>query len=87
MDNPGDLTSGQNAAALVMLAFLQADCRTSEYEKELLSLCKDLNLTRDIDFKDALEDGDIETDGHLPSRITATLDDIQPSLELQWPSE
>ncbi|XP_078114020.1 BH3 interacting domain death agonist [Sander vitreus] len=84
MDNLGDLTSGQNAAALVVLAFLQADCRTSEYGKELLSLGKDLNLTRDINFKDALEDGDIETDGHLPSRITA-LDDIQPSLELQWP--
>ncbi|KAA8590455.1 hypothetical protein FQN60_014389, partial [Etheostoma spectabile] len=89
MDNLGNLTSGQNAAALVMLAFLQADCRTSEYGKELLSLGKDLNLTRDINFngpeKDSLEDGDIETDGHLPVSITAALDDIQPSVELQWP--
>ncbi|XP_028441573.1 BH3 interacting domain death agonist [Perca flavescens] len=89
MDNRGDLTSGQNAAALVMLAFLQADCRTSEYGKELLSLGKDLNLTRDINFngleKDSVEDEDLETDGHLPSRFTAALDDIQPSVELQWP--
>ncbi|XP_034734950.1 BH3 interacting domain death agonist [Etheostoma cragini] len=89
MDNLGNVTSGQNTAALVMFAFLQTDCRTSEYGKELLSLGKDLNLTRDVNFngpeKDALEDGDIETDGHLPVCITAALDDIQPSLELRWP--
>lgn len=88
MDELGNLTNGQNAA-LVILAFLQADCRTSEYGKELLSLGKELNLTRDINFngprRDALDDGDLETDGHLSSCITASLDDIQPSVELQWP--
>ncbi|XP_074487966.1 BH3 interacting domain death agonist isoform X2 [Sebastes fasciatus] len=89
MDDLGDLTSGQTAA-LVMLAFLQADCRAAaEYQKELLSLGKDFNLTRDINSNgpriDALEDGDLETDGHLASSITADLGDLQPSVELQWP--
>ncbi|XP_037624551.1 BH3 interacting domain death agonist isoform X2 [Sebastes umbrosus] len=90
MEDLGDLTSGQTAA-LVMLAFLQADCSAAaEYQKELLSLGKDFHhLTRDINSNgpriDATEDGDLETDGHLASSITAALGDLQPSVELQWP--
>ncbi|XP_049429352.1 BH3 interacting domain death agonist isoform X2 [Epinephelus fuscoguttatus] len=89
MADLGSLTSGQNAALLIF-AFLQADCRSSEYEEELFSLGKDLHLTRDINFngprKDVLDDGDLETDGHLCSCIApADIHDIQPSPELQWP--
>ncbi|XP_056272815.1 BH3 interacting domain death agonist [Pseudoliparis swirei] len=85
MDDLGNLSCGQNAA-LVILAFLQTDCRTSPYGEELLSLGKDFNLTRDVHSTgDLLEDGDLETDGHVTSCITAALSDIQPSVELQWP--
>ena len=88
MDELGDLNSGQNAA-LLMLVFLQADSSTPEFSKELLSLGKELNLSRDINFnrpcEEDLDDGDLETDGHLP--IRAALQDILPSVELQWPSE
>lgn len=82
------LTSGQNGA-LVIFAFLQADCRNSEYSQELRSLGQEINLTRDINCKglrkDPLDDGDLETDGHLPRCITASLDHFQPSVELQRP--
>ncbi|XP_033489864.1 BH3 interacting domain death agonist isoform X1 [Epinephelus lanceolatus] len=88
MADLGSLTSGQNAALLVF-AFLQADCRSSEYEEELFSLGKDLHLTRDINFngprKDVLDDEDLETDGHQCSCIAPAIHDIQPSPELQWP--
>lgn len=84
------LTSGQNGA-LVIFAFLQADCRNSEYSQELRSLGQEINLTRDIKCKglrkDPLDDGDLETDGHLPRCITASLDHFQPSVELQRPGE
>ncbi|KAM7003454.1 BH3 interacting domain death agonist [Tautogolabrus adspersus] len=87
MDNLRSLSGGPNAALLV-LTFLQADCRNPEYRKELLSLGQEIHLTRDINSprKDAgsLEDGDLETDGHLSSFIRASLDDIQPSVELQY---
>jgi len=87
MGDLGNLSCGQNAA-LVILAFLQTDCRTSPYGEELLSLGKDFNLTRDVHSTgDLLEDGDLETDGHVTSCITAALSDIQPSVELQWPRE
>lgn len=83
MDN---LTRGQNAA-LVVFAFLQADCRNSDYRRELLSLRQEIHHSRDINCNGLdihpYEDGDIETDGHLPSCITCSLDDIQPSVELQ----
>ncbi|XP_034390501.1 BH3 interacting domain death agonist [Cyclopterus lumpus] len=88
MEDLGNLSTGQNGA-LVILAFLQADCRTSEYGKELLSLGEDFNLTRDVHSsgfrRDVLEDGDLETDGHVSSCITPAFRDIQPSVELQWP--
>ncbi|XP_070764136.1 BH3 interacting domain death agonist isoform X2 [Enoplosus armatus] len=87
MDVLGNLTSGQNA--LVMLAFLQADCRGSEYEKELLSLGQEINPNRDMNCnglrKEALDDGDLETDGHLSISIPGLIDDIQPSVGLQRP--
>lgn len=79
-----NLTSGQNAA-LVVFAFLHADCRNSVYRQELLSLGQELHHSRDINCNglgiDPLEDGNLETDGHLPSCITCSLDDIQPSVE------
>ncbi|XP_068459668.1 BH3 interacting domain death agonist [Clinocottus analis] len=88
MDELGNLSSGPNAA-LIILSFLQADCRSSEYGKELFSLGKDLNLTRDVHSsgsrRDVLEDGDLETDGHVSSCIKTALSDVQPSVELQWP--
>ncbi|XP_050929491.1 BH3 interacting domain death agonist [Lates calcarifer] len=83
-----NVTGGQNAA-LVILAFLQADNRNSEYSKELLSLGQELSLTRDINCNgpriDCLDDGDLETDGHLPSNISVSLNDIQPLVALQRP--
>lgn len=90
MDDLGSLTSQENTA-LVILAFLQVDCyvRNKAFCKELLTLGNDLNLTRDINCNDrrveALDDGDLETDGHLSTCISGFLDDIQPSVELQWP--
>ncbi|XP_060892654.1 BH3 interacting domain death agonist [Labrus mixtus] len=75
MDNLGSLNGGPNAALLV-LTFLQADCRNSEYLKELHSLGQEFHLR--------LEEGELETDGHLPVFIRASLDDIQPSVELQY---
>ncbi|XP_044049388.1 BH3 interacting domain death agonist [Siniperca chuatsi] len=88
MDDLGNLTSCQNAA-LVILAFLQADCRNSEYGKELLSLGQEINLTWDISCngprKNALDDGELETDGHPAICKAPSLEDIQPSVELQRP--
>ncbi|XP_035520160.1 uncharacterized protein LOC118329918 isoform X2 [Morone saxatilis] len=88
MDDLRNLTSPQNAA-LVVFAFLQADCRNSDYKKELFSLGQDTDLMRDINcnnpWRDSPDDGDLETDGHLVSCITASLGDIQPSVELQLP--
>ncbi|XP_033997371.1 BH3 interacting domain death agonist [Trematomus bernacchii] len=85
MDELGDLNSGQNAA--LMWVFLQADSSAPEFSKELLSLGKELHFSRDINFnrpcEEDLDDGDLETDGHLP--IRAALQDILPSVELQWP--
>lgn len=88
MDVLVDLTRGQNAA-LVIFAFLQADCRNSDYRQELISLGQEINNSRDINCNglsiDPLEDGDIETDGHLPTCITCSLGDIRPSVDLQQP--
>ncbi len=92
MDDQGYLADGKNTA-LVILAFLQADC-SPEYRQELHSLGQEINLnvTRDINFngprKDALDEGDLECDGHLPTFITAdVLGDLQPSVDLQRPGE
>ncbi|XP_073328030.1 BH3 interacting domain death agonist [Pagrus major] len=86
MDDLGNLNSGKNAA-LVILAFLQADCRDSEYSKNLQSLVQEINLNRDINCnglgEDHLEDGDLESDGgHLSGSITDAVRDIQPSVGL-----
>ncbi|XP_008290571.1 BH3 interacting domain death agonist isoform X2 [Stegastes partitus] len=87
------LQNGQNAS-LVMLAFLQADCRDSDYSKELNSLGTHLNLTKDINsnshWPDSQEDEGLECDGHLPcssSSITELLHGIQPVAELRWPQD
>lgn len=88
MDDPRSGTSEQNTA-LVILAFLQSHCRNSDYRDELFSLGKELNVTRDINcngrFIDPVEDGDLETDGHLPSSTSGILNDVLPLVELQWP--
>ncbi|XP_047452320.1 BH3 interacting domain death agonist isoform X2 [Mugil cephalus] len=72
---------------LVMLAFLQADCKNPEYSNELQRLCDDLSLNRDINSNrpviESLDDGYIETDGHQPSK--PFLSDLQVSVEMQWP--
>lgn len=90
MDVLGNPTSGQNTA-LVILAFLQADCRNAEYRKEILSLGQEINLTRDINWngfwEDSQDDGALETDGHLSSCIKASRDDIHPSVDLQRPGQ
>lgn len=89
MDALGNVFCGQNKA-LVVLAFLQADCRNSEFSKELQFLRKDPSLARDINsnesWGESLDDGNLETDGHLPPS-SAFLGDIQPSVDLQWPSK
>ncbi|KAM9351830.1 BH3 interacting domain death agonist [Symphorus nematophorus] len=90
MDNLGNVTSGQDAA-LVILAFLQADCNVinPEYRKELSILGQEIIHARDINCnglkKDPLDDGDLETDGHLPSCVSPSLHGIQPSVDLQRP--
>lgn len=88
MEDLMNLPGGQNTA-LVILDFLQADCRNADYDKELHSLGRDLNITREVPCSDPriqdVDDGDLETDGHLPSCIAVSLDDIRPAVELLWP--
>ncbi|XP_041853633.1 BH3 interacting domain death agonist [Melanotaenia boesemani] len=85
MEDSGFLRNEQKAAS-VIFAFLQTDCRDSDYSKELLSLGTDLNLARDINcnghMTDSLLDGDLETDGGIQSNVL--LDDIRPQVDLQW---
>lgn len=88
MDDLWKLSIGQNAP-LVILTFLQADCRISDYDEELRDLGK--GLTRDNNCngscRDSEDNGDLETDGHLPVCISVSLDDIQPSVQLHRPGE
>lgn len=90
MDVLRNPSSGQNTA-LVIWAFLQADCRSAEYRNEIFSLGQDINLTRDINWnglrEDPPDDGALETDGHLSCCIRASWDDIQPSADLQRPGQ
>lgn len=83
MDNQGNLADEKNTA-LVIFAFLQSDCFNLGYDRELLSLHAELTLDKNYNCSriDDLDYGKLETDGHLPSSITLSLDDIQPSLEL-----
>ncbi|XP_028263805.1 BH3 interacting domain death agonist [Parambassis ranga] len=76
MDTLSDMNRGPNTA-LVVLSFLQADCRSSEYREELLSLGQIINNKSCIQ---SFDDGGFETDGHLPSKVS--LSDIHPSVEL-----
>lgn len=90
MDVVRNPSSGQNTA-LVILAFLQADCTNAEYRNEIFSLGQEINRTRDINWnglrEDPLDDGALETDGHLSICIKASRDDIQPSVDLQRPGQ
>lgn len=76
--------------AALVFAFLQADCTDLGYGDELLSLASELNIFPDIKSHgsriDSLDDGDLETDGHLSCGITVSLDDILPSVD-QWPRD
>lgn len=83
MDDMWDLSSGQHTA-LVSLAFLQANCTNEDYEQELFSLSKDLGRAKNCNGPriDAIDDGELETDGHLPTCLTIALDGILPSVEL-----
>lgn len=78
---------GEPNTALVVLAFLQRDCKNADYRKEILSLSHDLSLSLEwvTDFR--LDDGDLESDGHLPSCITVSRDDIRATVGLQRPGE
>ncbi|XP_068169218.1 BH3 interacting domain death agonist isoform X2 [Antennarius striatus] len=73
-----NLAGGQNSA-MVMLAFLQADCRNPECRKELFSLSQEMN---DISLVE-----DIEMDGFLSSSIADGIRDIQPSIGLHRPGD
>ena len=86
MDDLGNLRIDQNAA-LVIFAFLQADCGDSEYGEELRSLGQEINPNRDINCRgfgeDSSEDGYLESDGmNITYSITDAIRDIQPSVGL-----
>ncbi|XP_033181898.1 BH3 interacting domain death agonist [Anabas testudineus] len=81
MDDFRNLSSEQNAA-LVIFTFLQADCINTEYCKELISLGKEYDPNCNGPRIDTLDDGDLETDGHLPTSLTIALDGVLPSVQL-----
>ncbi|XP_062246391.1 uncharacterized protein LOC133955531 isoform X1 [Platichthys flesus] len=99
MDNLGMDVTGDSRAALVILAFLQADCQGAELQKELHSLSNEFHLTRDINCNgpriNTAEVGSVETDGYLEPEcllqtdcreidiVPVDLHDIQPVAELQ----
>lgn len=91
MDNSGKLTSSQNAA-LVIAAFLEADCQDPDYSHEIRSICGDITADRDINRNEHQIDShqdceELESDGHLSESIRASLDDIHPHVELPWLGE
>ncbi|KAM4733815.1 uncharacterized protein FYW61_007148 [Anableps anableps] len=79
----------QQSAALVVFFFLQTDSRELNYSKELSSKGKELIATRDINHNgskvDTGDNGELETDGHLPGNITGCLEDVLPLVELHRP--
>lgn len=81
-------TIEQNAS-LVILSFLEVDSSTVNYDKELSSLGSE--ISRDINCNGILmhteDDGDLETDGHISSRVSMFLGDIQPSVRQQVPGK
>lgn len=89
MDNSGKLTPSQNAAALVIVAFLEADCK----DPEISSICRDITANWDINCNElqiatTYQDyEELESDGHLSESIRASLDDIQPHVDLPWLGE
>lgn len=87
MEDLEHVTGGPNAA-LVIFTFLQTDysSRNVDYDKELLALGQDLSLDKIYHdpWINAVEDGHIESDGHLPSaNIHSLIDGILPSVDLQ----
>lgn len=84
MDNSGKLTTSQNAA-LVIVAFLEADCK----DPEIRSVCRDITANWDINRNERQiatyqDHEELESDGHLSESIRASLDDIQPHVDLPW---
>ncbi|XP_062246387.1 uncharacterized protein LOC133955530 isoform X2 [Platichthys flesus] len=99
MDNLGMDVTGESRAALVILAFLQADCQGAELQKELHSLSNEFHLTRYINCNgpriDTAEVGSLEAELSLLNTsfqetysddyesLPEDLHDIQPVAELQ----
>uniref|UniRef100_A0A8C6KVT2 BH3-interacting domain death agonist n=1 Tax=Nothobranchius furzeri TaxID=105023 RepID=A0A8C6KVT2_NOTFU len=86
MDISGSLASSEDAAR-VIVAFLQADCIDQLYRNELISLCNELAVEWAINRHEhqvnTPDHGELEADGHLPGRITLSIDDIQPQVDPQ----
>lgn len=82
METLSDMNRGPNTA-LVVLSFLQADCTNSEYLEEVSSLGQSINNNKSS--IESFDDGGLETDGHLPSKVSFS--DIHPSVDLLWHSE
>ncbi|CAN9498729.1 unnamed protein product [Ophioblennius macclurei] len=76
--------------ATLVLAFLQADRSTSgssDYDEELLTLADEVRLLQQFKSKSPrIDDGDLETDGHLLSNIAGSLEGVQPTVDL-WPRD
>nr|XP_015820946.2 BH3 interacting domain death agonist isoform X1 [Nothobranchius furzeri]XP_054589474.1 BH3 interacting domain death agonist isoform X1 [Nothobranchius furzeri] len=86
MDISGSLANSEDAAR-VIVAFLQADCIDQLYRNELISLCNELAVEWAINRHEhqvnTPDHGELEADGHLPGRITLSIDDIQPQVDPQ----
>lgn len=86
-----DKLGRESDTALVILSFLQADCKSAEYRDELLSLGQGVSPTRGFELHGctdaSVDDGYLETDGSRSSCITFCLRGAQPAEALQRPSE
>lgn len=91
MDGMGNTTIGPNTPLLILAFLNQTDCGDAEYRKELLSLSRELQVSLDINSNgfciETQEDGTLESDGHLPSYIRGSFDDIHPTVELEGPGQ
>lgn len=91
MDALGNML-GEEYVAVVALAFLQAGCGNAECRKELLTVSRELGVTRDINSNGVRcevdeNDENLETDGHSGSSQPVWLRDQRPIVLLQGPGE
>ncbi|XP_053283155.1 uncharacterized protein LOC128444618 isoform X2 [Pleuronectes platessa] len=84
MDKLGMDVTGDSRAALIILAFLQADCQGAELRKELHSLSNEFHLTRDINCSGPWSISRREIARPRPELVPVDLPDIQPVAELEW---